>query len=724
VNAAANVCEEFVTTTQVDVQVSSVDAAADTLSLTGDRLELVTGDKVQVSTDGTLPGGLAALTDYYLIVDRPKAFTNTHPTYHQALFIEVRLAASYGDALSRTPVDITSAGTGTHTVSKIAEPRYACDGVIETSRRHLDVLDEIRASMAGRIVHAGGQWRVLAGAYQAPTLTYDENDLIAPLGVQTKHPVRSRFNAVKGIYVSPINDDQASDYPPVTNATYETQDNGRRMFHELDLPFTKRPHMAQRLAKIELERHRQQFSATGTFSLAAMQFQAADVVNLDNTRMGWSGKPFEVAAWRLSSTDVNGAPTLVVEATLRETASGVFDWASGEETAVDLAPNTSLPDPFTVQPPTALVITEELYQGRAGAGVKTRAVVTWTASADGFAESTQVEYKLASESTYTVLAKTTGASVEINDLLPGTYDFRAKAFNYVGVASSYVSKTQELLGLLAPPAAPQNLTISAIGGLAILRWDQSPDLDVRVGGKIAFRHSKAMTGATWQNSASIGEAVAGSETVAVLPLKAGTYLTKAVDSSGVPSLAATSISTKQATALDYTSVSTLSEHPSFPGTHSGTVAVDSLLKLGGGTNIDAWGAVDGIADWDSEGGVGSPGTYTFDGAFDFGSVVRRRLTSEITVAVANTLDAIDSRTASIDDWEDFDGNAAASGDVQVWTRETDDDPAGAPTWGAWQRLDSAEYQARAFEFQARLSADDPAYNVHVSELTVNADRVT
>jgi hypothetical protein len=134
--------------------------------------------------------------------------------------------------------------------------------------------------------------------------------------------------------------------------------------------------------------------------------------------------------------------------------------------------------------------------------------------------------------------------------------------------------------------------------------------------------------------------------------------------------------------------------------------------------------VDGIADWDSEGGVGSPGTYTFDGAFDFGAVVRRRLTTEITVAVVNTLDQIDERTTSIDDWEDFDGNAAASGDVQVWTRETDDDPAGAPTWGAWQRLDSAEYQARAFEFQARLSADDPAYNVHVSELTVNADRVT
>ena len=73
----------------------------------------------------------------------------------------------------------------------------------------------------------------------------------------------------------------------------------------------------------------------------------------------------------------------------------------------------------------------------------------------------------------------------------------------------------------------------------VLRWDQSPDLDVRVGGKIVFRHSEA--GTTWPASVSIGEAVPGSATVAVLPLKAGEYLAKAVDSSGIQSAAASAV---------------------------------------------------------------------------------------------------------------------------------------------------------------------------------------
>jgi hypothetical protein len=41
---------------------------------------------------------------------------------------------------------------------------------------------------------------------------------------------------------------------------------------------------------------------------------------------------------------LNGVPRLSIDLVLRETASGVFDWSSGEETAIDLAPNTMLPN--------------------------------------------------------------------------------------------------------------------------------------------------------------------------------------------------------------------------------------------------------------------------------------------------------------------------------------------------------------------------------------------
>ena len=57
----------------------------------------------------------------------------------------------------------------------------------------------------------------------------------------------------------------------------------------------------------------------------------------------------------------------------RETASACFDRNSGEETAVDPSPNTTLPNPFIVTVPGNPSITEELYGTTGSEGVKSKA---------------------------------------------------------------------------------------------------------------------------------------------------------------------------------------------------------------------------------------------------------------------------------------------------------------------------------------------------------------
>lgn len=69
---------------------------------------LLTGTRVRVSTTTTLPAGLAAATDYYLI-----RLSNT----------TCSLATTYANAVAGTAIDITSTGTGTHTISWLL-PRY------------------------------------------------------------------------------------------------------------------------------------------------------------------------------------------------------------------------------------------------------------------------------------------------------------------------------------------------------------------------------------------------------------------------------------------------------------------------------------------------------------------------------------------------------------------------------------------------------------------------
>jgi hypothetical protein len=69
---------------------------------------ILTGTRVRLTTTVTLPAGLALATDYYVIRLSDTTFS---------------LATSYANAVAGTVINITSAGTGTHTVSWLL-PRY------------------------------------------------------------------------------------------------------------------------------------------------------------------------------------------------------------------------------------------------------------------------------------------------------------------------------------------------------------------------------------------------------------------------------------------------------------------------------------------------------------------------------------------------------------------------------------------------------------------------
>lgn len=76
--------------------------------LTHTNINLMPYTRVQVSTTTTLPSGLAATTDYYVI---------------KVSDLTCKLATSYANAVAGTSIDIETAGTGTHTINTLL-PRY------------------------------------------------------------------------------------------------------------------------------------------------------------------------------------------------------------------------------------------------------------------------------------------------------------------------------------------------------------------------------------------------------------------------------------------------------------------------------------------------------------------------------------------------------------------------------------------------------------------------
>jgi hypothetical protein len=89
----------------------TADASTDIITMTSTAnipSNILTGTRVRLTTTTTLPAGLATATDYYVIKVTDSTF---------------KLATSYANAIAGTAINITDAGTGTHTMSRLL-PRY------------------------------------------------------------------------------------------------------------------------------------------------------------------------------------------------------------------------------------------------------------------------------------------------------------------------------------------------------------------------------------------------------------------------------------------------------------------------------------------------------------------------------------------------------------------------------------------------------------------------
>jgi hypothetical protein len=428
------------------------------------------------------------------------------------------------------------------------EKRYTMNGVISTNAPPGEIIETMASAGAGFVGYIGGKWIVHAGAYRTPTITLDENDLRGPLSVQTKVSRRDIFNGVKGIYTSPDNQWQPADFPPVVNATYTTEDGGTRIWQDVELPFTTSNATAQRLAKIALERVRQQIIVKMPCKLTALRVQAGDNVMVTNARLGWSSKVFEVQSFSFApEPQENGAIGLGVDLMLRETASAVWDWNNGEETIVDPAPNTNLPDPFTVAAPTSLVLLSDattIFQ-QADGTIVPRIKVSWTAPSDEFVTSgglIRIEYKAASSSTYIPWNVIRGDVAEefITDVLSGTsYDVRIRAENGTRVTSAWVGGTVTAATKTGAPATPSGLTATGTLESITLEWAANTETDLKLY-EVYRNTSNSIPGspfATALTNLFVDTDVAASTTYY--------YWLKAVNRSGVASAATSSVNAQR-----------------------------------------------------------------------------------------------------------------------------------------------------------------------------------
>ena len=366
------------------------------------------------------------------------------------------------------------------------ENRYECNGQAVTSSTPDSIIGQILSAMGGTIAYSGGQVVVYAAAYRSPTVTLDETNMAGGFTVSTRLSARDRVNAVKGTFISSENQWAAADFPQITSATYLADDDGIYHWRDVILPFTTSSSAAQRIARINLRQAREEIIFTAKFNLTAMQLRAGDTVNLTNANLGFSSKVFEVIAWSLSSQGT--PPTPVIELQLRETASTVYDWDVTDEVAVESAPNTTLPNPFSIDPPTNLTLTADGTTQfiQADGSVMPRIKVAWSAPTEQFVTSggkTVIEYKQGTATTYLTWATVDGDQTLdfiSSDVRIGTsYNVRLYAQSFFNTSSTYtdVSSITPAKDTTAPSVPTGLSAVVGTGRAVSLDWNDNTEPD-------------------------------------------------------------------------------------------------------------------------------------------------------------------------------------------------------------------------------------------------------
>ena len=464
---------------------------------------------------------------------------------------------------------------------------------------------------------------------------------------------------------------------------------------------------------------------SGLAELRPIQSISGTTVTVGNA---FSEAPNAQGIWVIETTDVQLQTFRVIAVTESEPGvygvtalaynSTIYDAIESNLQIVprDITNLSAIPDPVS-----NVEGTEHLYQD--GNNVLTAFDLSWIAPKK--VSSFRVQHRLNNNNWITF--ETTSPSAKITSLIAGTLQVQIQSINNIGKASAITAASFSIAGKTALPANVQNLTIEPINAnSARLRWSQTTDLDVAVGGTVHIRHSNLTNGtASWSDSVDLIPAKSGSATEAIIPLVEGEIFAKFEDDSGNQSELETSVIVDFPDALGFFPIQTQREDqdvPPFQGTKTDVFYSDvfDALCLDGSSYFDDIPDVDLIPAFDWLGDVLASGTYNFANTFDLGTAFAVDLKRYFVTRGFYPSDLIDSRLELIDLWTDFDGGVIDQVNAKLLLRATNDDPAGTPTWTAWQEFVNGTFNGRAFQFKAELTSNNTSQNILIDGLGYEA----
>ena len=602
--------------------------------------------------------------------------------------------------------------------------------VIDTSQKVIDNVKKFLTGSRAFLNYSAGEYKITVESSGSASITLTEDNIIGGIGVSSKNK-NERFNRVIVTFINPDKNYQVDEaqFPPVDetglasadqHATMKTDDGGILLEGRFDMPTITSPYQAQEMAEIILRRSRSSLDVTLTADATAMDLVVGDIVNVTHATPSFSAKPF-----RVLSTTIN--PDSSVSLQLTEHQDSYYTFGTQQEVAT--IPDTTLPNPFTVQPPASITLTDELIEYSEGT-VITRLNILIGASTDNFVQYYVVEAKLSTESDFKIIGQGTELNYELLNVIDdATYNVRARAINSLGASSSTITENRKIVGATEPPNDVTNFSVNMLGSSQMqLNWDANTDLDISF---YEIRYQNVTSNAQWNKSVNWLQVPRTSGTSITTNVRDGAFLIKAVDKLGNESNNETIIYSNIASATsNFKDIQTLTEDIT-----AGTFDADTALTDSSGVNSIV---LDTINDFDDVTGNFDDATGDFDlGGADDNIDNEGFYTLAQTLTLAGIYDTSFIKNITIDQIEDpydlfddgrgaalfddapapFDGNdpTNATAQLQIATSTTSLDDA-----TSFQPMNtSTTFKGRYFKFRLRLANANNKTRAFVSGISID-----
>lgn len=256
-----------------------------------------------------------------------------------------------------THLTLTAVFAGTTTTSGVTtqfnatasttttQPRFTCDAQLSCGDTHATNITDMLTGANGHLAYVKGKYRILAGVYDAPTITIGADDIVGTVEVATHPQGQDLYNQVTGTFYDELRGWQAANFPTQQSASYQTTDGGIYV-RNVTFPVTRSSFRAQRLANVLLLQSRNKVSVNfDQIGPAAMNIAEWETFQVNIPEYGWAPQILRCVTFKwLSSGYISLSTRVDASASYADLAIGSYQILAGN--SYPTIPQMQ-PDPIT-----------------------------------------------------------------------------------------------------------------------------------------------------------------------------------------------------------------------------------------------------------------------------------------------------------------------------------------------------------------------------------------